>query len=121
MPIPDPSQKRFYRFQLQSLNRSKPVSAAVKEIRDLAPRMAADLADDDAEIQIQVKREEAIPLDPLTIIIIVEVLNLTARPLLEGFFKKLGEKMADYFTDQVHDLVVLEKDESETEPPATSQ
>ena len=37
----------------------------------------------------------------MTIIILVELANITLKPLVEGFFHKLGEKMAGFLTGEV--------------------
>ena len=111
----DSGNKRTYRFYLKTLDESRPVSAAVEEVKRLAPEIAASTAGADAKFEVKVKREENIPVDPLTIFIVVEVINLAAKPLLEGFFKKLGEKMADSLSDQIRNLVVLWRDEPEPE------
>jgi hypothetical protein len=97
-----------YRFEVRALS-GRPVSEAVESIAKLAPQMAADLAAPDDTIGMTVNREKTIPLDPVTILILIEVVNLTARPLLEGFFNRLGEKIADYLTERVDNVAIEHK------------
>jgi len=85
----------------------------VDEISGLAPRMTTELQDFGPGLQITVKREEAIPIDPLTVIVLLEVANVTLKPMVEGFFHKLGEKMADYFSDEIDNAQIsVEKEPS---------
>lgn len=115
MSASDSAATYVYQFRVRSLDKARPVSKVVEEIGGLASGMPSELGDYGAKLQVTVKREEAIPIDPLTVIILIEVANITLKPMLEGFFHKLGEKMADYLSDGVDDAqIVLEKAPPET-------
>ena|SRR5208337_1364692 len=113
MSASDSCPKYVYEFRVRSLDRARPVSMVVDEISGLAPRMTTELQDFGPGLQITVKREEAIPIDPLTVIVLLEVANVTLKPMVEGFFHKLGEKMADYFSDEIDNAQIsVEKEPS---------
>lgn len=95
--------KKTYSYQLRvrSLDPSQPVSSVVARINELGPQMAGELNDYGSNVKVSVEREKTIPVDPVTIIILVELANITLKPLVEGFFHKLGEKMAGFLTGEV--------------------
>src|SRR5260370_42364404 len=77
--------------------------------------MAGALKEYGSKVKFSVEREKTIPVDPVTIIILVELANITLKPMLEGFFKKLGEKMADFLTGEVDNAQISV--EKEPTPP----
>ena len=95
--------KKTYSYQLRvrSLDPSQPVSSVVARINELGPQMAGELNEYGSNVKVSVEREKTIPVDPVTIIILVELANITLKPLFEGFFHKLGEKMAGFLTGEV--------------------
>ena len=95
--------KKTYSYQLRvrSLDPSQPVSSVVARINELGPQMAGELNEYGSNVKVFVEREKTIPVDPVTIIILVELANITLKPLVEGFFHKLGEKMAGFLTGEV--------------------
>src|SRR5207245_1025434 len=96
------SEKTYsYQLRIRSLDSSQPVSNVVARINELGPQMAGALKEYGSQMKVSVKREKTIPVDPVTIIVLVELANITLKPLLEGFFHKLGEKMAEFLTDEV--------------------
>jgi hypothetical protein len=96
------SEKTYsYQLRVRSLDPSQPVSNVVARINQLGPQMAGELKEYGSKVKVSVNREKTIPVDPVTIIILVELANITLKPLVEGFFHKLGEKMADFFTGEV--------------------
>lgn len=110
------SEKTYsYQLRVRSLDPSQPVSSVVARINELGPQMAGELKEYGSKVRVSVKREKAIPVDPVTIIILVELANITLKPMLEGFFKKLGEKMADFLTDEVDNAQISV--EKEPAPP----
>lgn len=90
-----------YQLRVRSLDPSQPVSNVVARINELGPQMADELKEYGSKVKVSVEREKTIPVDPVTIIILVELANITLKPLVEGFFHKLGEKMADFLTSEV--------------------
>ena len=90
-----------YQLRVRSLDPSQPVSEVVARINELSPQMATELKEYGSKVKVSVEREKTIPVDPVTIIIVVELANITLKPLVEGFFHKLGEKMADFLTGEV--------------------
>ena len=110
------SEKTYsYQLRVRSLDPSQPVSEVVALINQLGPQMEAELKEYGSKVKVSVNREKTIPVDPVTIIILVELANLTLKPLVEGFFHKLGEKMAEYFTDNVDNAEISV--EKEPTPP----
>lgn len=104
-----------YQLRVRSLDASQPVSEVVKKIDALTPSLARELKDYGKNVQVSIEREKTIPVDPVTIIVLVELANITLKPLLEGFFKKLGEKMADFLTSEVDNAQI--SIEKEPAPP----
>jgi hypothetical protein len=113
--------KHILRFEVKNLDDTREVSAVVDEIAKLTPDIAERLSTADDTIQLHVRREEAIPIDPITIVIIVELINITAKPLVEGFFKRIGEKMADWLMDDIDNAMVTPKDNEPEEHEETQQ
>jgi hypothetical protein len=96
------SEKTYsYQLRVRSLDPAQPVSEVEARIYELGPQMAAELREYGNNVKVSVEREKTIPVDPVTIIILVELANITLKPLLEGFFHKLGEKMAEFLTGEV--------------------
>ena len=96
------SEKTYsYQLRVRSLDPSQPVSEVVARINQLAPQMAVELKEYGSNLTVTVQREKTIPVDPVTVLILIELANLTLKPLVEGFFHKLGEKMADILTGEV--------------------
>jgi hypothetical protein len=96
------SEKTYsYQLRVRSLDPSQPVSDVVARINELGPQMEGELKEYGSKVKFSVQREKTIPVDPVTIIILIELANITLKPMLEGFFKKLGEKMADFLTGEV--------------------
>jgi hypothetical protein len=104
-----------YQLRVRSLDPSQPVADVVARINELSPQMAGELKEYGSNVKVSVKREKTIPVDPVTIIILVELANITLKPMLEGFFKKLGEKMADFLTGEVDNAQISV--EKEPTPP----
>lgn len=111
----DIPRKHMYEIKVRSLS-STPVSDLVAQIKSLSGTMAVDLDDENIGLQITVERQEPIPLDPITVILLVGVANLTFKPFLEGFFKKLGERMAEYLTDGVDNAQISVEEKPSVEP-----
>ena len=104
-----------YQFRVSSLDPSQPVSEVVSRINNLAPQMAGELKDYGNKLRVSVKREKTIPVDPVTVLILIELADLTLKPLVEGFFHKLGEKMAGFLTGEVDNAQISV--EKEPTPP----
>src|SRR5579864_1261550 len=110
------SEKNYsYQLRVRSLDPAQPVSEVEARIYELAPQMAAELREYGSDVKVSVEREKTIPVDPVTIIILVELANITLKPLLEGFFHKLGEKMAEFLTGEVDNAQISV--EKEPAPP----
>jgi hypothetical protein len=105
MTEPKVTSRQVYELKIKSLT-SKPVTEFLPEIQRAASALASRLAGPESTLDVKIDRQKTIALDPLTIIILIEVVNLTAKPLIEGFFNRLGEKLADSITDDVDDVVV---------------
>jgi hypothetical protein len=120
-----------YQLRVRSLDPAQPVANVVAQIRDLSPQMAGELKEYGNDLKVSVKREKAIPVDPVTIIVLVELANLTLKPLVEGFFHKLGEKMAGFLTGEVDNAQISvekepnlandEKRDTKTSPPTNKK
>jgi hypothetical protein len=105
------SEKTYsYQLRVRSLDPSQPVSNVVARINELGPQMEYG-----SKVKVSVEREKTIPIDPVTIIILVELANITLKPLVEGFFHKLGEKMAGFLTGEVDNAQISV--EKEPAPP----
>ena len=104
-----------YQLRVRSLDASQPVSEVVKQIDALAPSLARELKDYGKNVKVSIEREKTIPVDPVTIIVLVELANITLKPLFEGFFKKLGERMAEFLTGEVDNAQISV--EKELTPP----
>jgi hypothetical protein len=110
------SEKTYsYQLRVRSLDPSQPVSNVVARINELGPQMEGELKEYGSKVKVSVEREKTIPIDPVTIIILVELANITLKPLVEGFFHKLGEKMAGFLTGEVDNAQISV--EKEPAPP----
>jgi hypothetical protein len=81
MTEPKVTSRQVYELKIKSLT-SKPVTEFLPEIQRAASALASRLAGPESTLDVKIDRQKTIALDPLTIIILIEVVNLTAKPLI---------------------------------------
>lgn len=113
-----PQSTTHYRleFQIKDLDTSREIKDLIAEVERCASAIVQREVGDAATLHTHVKREEAIALDPLTVIITLEVAGIILKPMLDGFFKRLGEKLAEELMENIDNLVISAAgEERETE------
>jgi hypothetical protein len=110
-----PQQSAFHviRLQVHSTDPGRSTPKLIEEIQQSAPQLAQRL---DAG-QVQVEREQAIPIDPATQILIIKVLHYVTPIVISELTKRAVNALLDMFEDAIIEPVNAEDHSKERKTP----